>query len=824
MKFFFALYMAISSIAMYAQPKASYDLKTGSISGRVIDSSLTQPLPYVNIIVKDNSGNVLTGSISAEDGTFSIKKIPEGTVTVDISYMGFKQITKTIVLGENNYKVDLGDIMLVENTEGLDEVLVVAEVSTIQQKVDRKVINIGKDLTTAGPTAADIFNNLPSINVDQQTGQISMRGNQNVQVMVDGKLTNIPPDQLLKQIPSTSIKQIELITNPSAKYNPDGMSGIINIILYKNANVGFNGNLNVGLGYEIEPKFNSSIDMNYRNGKLNFYGSWGNNISDNVTDGIISQPEVSTSQTFNFLDSQQSNLYKLGVDFYLNDNNTISLFTNQNNYDGNTLGVTEIFVQTIEDNGQVQTLNNLSENRSSQYNFDYKVNFGREGQSLELEVDYNIFDNTIETYNVFNGENVRPNFDEFTDVDRNRTTINLDYETPLSKTSKIEAGAQARIFDNTVNYSSDGRVQSNDGDYIPTSTFYDYSRDIYSIYASYSDTKDKWTYQLGLRAETVNVETLAIETDLTTGNNTNLPFKNDYIGIYPSVFVTFNPSEKNGYQFSYSRRVDRPGVGQVNPIPEWNTPLISQFGNQELLPQFTNSLEVNYTRQFEKGSLTAGVFYRIIEDEINQAVLIDRANLGTGRIILTYDNFDTTSAYGFELSGNYALTKWWNFNASFDLYAQTQKGFAETLDPTIPDPTENDISVDEVQVDNIIYNLRIFNNFKVSNKVSFSLFGLYRGKNKGLQFEMEPMYFVNAGFRYNFLEDNRATFSLNFNNIFDTQEIAITGERPFLQTANFAPEFSTIYGSLSYRFGGGKYRAKSRKQRDNDEKSGGGFL
>ena len=349
-------------------------------------------------------------------------------------------------------------------------------------------------------------------------------------------------------------------------------------------------------------------------------------------------------------------------------------------------------------------------------------------------------------------------------------------------------------------------------------------RDIYSLYASYGNNQEKWTYQIGLRAETVSVETLAEETDLSTGERTEYPFKNDYIGIYPSVFVTFNPSEKNGYQFSYSRRVDRPGVGQVNPIPEWNTPLISQFGNQELLPQFTNSLEVNYIRQFEKGSVTGGVFYRIIEDEINQAVLIDRANLGTGRIILTWENFDTTSAYGLELSGNYRPTKWWNFNASFDLYSQSQKGFAETLDPTIPDPEEDDIVVEEVEVTNVIYNLRMFNNFKVSEKVSFSLFGLYRGRNKGLQFEMAPMYFVNAGFRYNFLSDNRATFSLNFNNILNTQEIAITGQRPFLQEAMFQPEFSTIYGSLSYRFGGGKYRAKSRKRRDNDEKSGGGFL
>ncbi|MEM1001925.1 MAG: outer membrane beta-barrel protein, partial [Bacteroidota bacterium] len=731
MKFFIALCMAISSIAMYAQPSADYNVKTGSVSGRVIDSLLTEPLPYVNVIIKDQAGNTITGAITADDGTFLIKKIPEGNIIVEISYMGYQLVSKPLVLGKNNYKIELGDVMLIESTEGLDEVLVVAEVSTIQQKVDRKVINIGKDLTTAGPTAADIFNNIPSINVDQQTGQISMRGNQNVQVMVDGKLTNIAPEQLLRQIPSTSIKQIELITNPSAKYNPDGMSGIINIILYKNVNVGFNGNINVGLGYEIEPKFNSSIDMNYRNGKLNFFGNYGNNISDNATEGIISQPEVNTSQTFDFLDSQQSHLYKLGVDYYINEKNTVSFFTNQNIFDGKTLGVTEIFFQTVNEDGQIQTLSNVSDNTTSQYNLDYKLEFGREGQNIELEVDYNLFDNSIETQNIFQGEGVRPNFDEFTDVERDRTTINLDYVIPLSESAKLEAGAQARIFNNTIDYSSDGRVLSEEGNYIPTSTFYDYSRDIYSIYASYGKTLEKWTYQIGLRAETVDVETLATETDLTTGEVTNTPFTNDYIGIYPSVFLTYNPSEKNGYQFSYSRRVDRPGVGQVNPIPEWNTPLISQFGNQELLPQFTNSLEVNYTRQFEKGSLTAGVFYRMIEDEISQAVLIDRANLGTGRIILTWDNFDTTSAYGLELSGNYELTKWWNFNASFDLYAQTQKGFAENLDPTIENPTENDIIVDEVEVDNVIYNIRMFNNFKVSEKVSFSLFGLYRGRNVG---------------------------------------------------------------------------------------------
>ena len=282
MKHYLMMFALLFSIAAFPQPNSNSDIKNGSIAGRIMDANLKQPLPYVNVIIKGKTEKVITGGITDADGIFLIGKIPEGIVLVDITYIGYKTVTKTITIGKGNYKIDLGDIMLTEDTESLDEVTVVAEISTIQQKVDRKVINVGKDLTTSGPTASDIMNNIPSVNIDQQTGAIALRGNQNVQVMVDGKLSNIPAAQLLKQIPSTSIKQIELITNPSAKYNPEGMSGIINIILHKNANIGFNGNLNVGLTYEIEPKFNSSIDMNYRNGKFNLYGSYGNNIADNI--------------------------------------------------------------------------------------------------------------------------------------------------------------------------------------------------------------------------------------------------------------------------------------------------------------------------------------------------------------------------------------------------------------------------------------------------------------------------------------------------------------------------------------------------------------
>ncbi|WP_339894857.1 TonB-dependent receptor [uncultured Algibacter sp.] len=795
--------------------------KTGTISGKVLDATLKEPLPYVNIIIKNTSGKILTGGITLDDGTFEIKKIIEGNIIVSVQYIGYKTYNKEVNIGKGNYKVNLGNIFLEEKVEDLDEITVIAEVSTIQQKVDRKIINIGKDLAELG-TASELMTAVPSVSVDAQTGDISLRGNQNVRVMVDGKYSNIPTAQLLQQIPSTSIKQIELITNPSAKYNPEGMSGIINIVLHKNTMIGFNGNFNAGVRHQIEAKFNSSLDLNYRNGKFNIYGSYGNSIAKKQNNGLINQIANNSFQTLSLFDNDKSHLFKVGVDLYLSDKNTISVFTNQNIFNGKNLATSNfVFIENMSNN-QIQINDGLRENNSSQYNFDYKLDFDKKGHNIELEIDYNIFDNTIETDNILSGLNIRPSYLELTNTDRNNTSIDLDYENPLSDKSKLELGLQARLFENKIIYESDGRVRNQSGNYIPTFTDFEYKRNIYSAYASYSKKFEKWTYQLGLIAESVNVDALANETDLTTNLETGIPFNNDYFQIYPSAFFTYTPTDKNSYQLSYSRRVDRPGVGQVNPIPRWNTPLVSDFGNQELEPQFTNSLEANYTRNLKKGSITGGVFYRFIEDEINRAVFVDKSDLTSNRIILTFDNFNNTTAYGFELSSNYKPTKWWSLNASFDLYSQTQKGIAERIDPTLINPTENDIISETVEVDNVIWNFRIFNSFKANKKLTFTAFAMYRGKDTGLNFEVDPMYFVNLGARYSFLEDNRATFSLSFNDVFDTQKIAVVSERPFLQTAKFSPEFRTVSANISYRFGDGKYRAKSRKRRDNNEKSGGG--
>ena len=284
---------------------------------------------------------------------------------------------------------------------------------------------------------------------------------------------------------------------------------------------------------------------------------------------------------------------------------------------------------------------------------------------------------------------------------------------------------------------------------------------------------------------------------------------------------TYNPSEKNQYQLSYSRRVDRPGIQQVNPIREWSTPLISSFGNTQLEPQFTNSLEVNYTRKLKKGSVTSGVFYRAISDEINRAVFVDRIDLS--KVILTHANFSNTNAYGFEISGNYKPFTWWNFNTSFDIFSQEQKGLSERLNNSSNNPTTNDIVTTTVEVQNTVWNFRMNNNFKATKQLTFSLFASYRGANKDLQFDVEPMYFVNIGARYSFAKD-KATVSINYNDIFNTMRFAFESERPYTQLGEFTWESNTIFVGLSYRFGGDKFKAKSRKRRDTNEKSGGGVF
>jgi len=816
---FILLITAANSSAQLAKSNLP---KPGVITGKVIDNATKQVLPYVNIVVRDLDKKIITGGITDDNGLFSIKDLPKGKSIVELQFIGYTTYSKEIEITNKAKEVNLGIIALNEDSASLDEIVVRAETSTVVQKVDRKVINVGKDLTAAGTTASELLNNVQSVSVDTQTGAISLRGNANVRVLVDGRPTNIPAAQLLRQIPSTSIKSVELITNPSAKYNPDGMSGIINIILNKNANLGFNGSVDTGVTAGHYVRYNASTNMNYKKGKVNFFMNFGHNSGENYNFGFVERPNVNR-QEFVFKNDNNSNLIKLGADIYLNDKNTLSLYTTQNWFTGLANGRSLV----LDSNGNTlinapNTQDNTSPTET--YNLNYKLDFAKKGHNLELEATYsntdatNILDNlnllqqaSDFDYGVFNyGNNINN--------DRNNTQINLDYTNPISEKGKLELGLEFR-GDKTDNinvtnqeiYTFDTNNTINGTEELGSSDFI-FDRNIYSAYASYGTSYKKLTMQLGARFENFLIDgTFKRYND---ENRTSLrdtqTVSQNLFNLYPSAFFTYSASDKNQYQLSYSRRIDRPGIQQVNPIREWSTPYIISIGNANLRPQFTNSFELNYTRQIKGGNLSFGTFYRKIDDVISRITNEDPANPGVGQI-LSFTNFSDTDAYGIEFSANFKVNKWWSVNSSMDFYSQEQLG---TVDNTNVNPQQ-------ISVQNNVFNARISNSFTATKNLRFQLFSMYRGPQKDIQWDVENMWMINMGASWTVLK-GKGTVNVRVNDIFQGMKFAFNSENPFVQNGQFNWESRTTFLGFNYRFGGGKNKAKSRRQRENREKDGGG--
>jgi outer membrane receptor protein involved in Fe transport len=763
----------------------------GIISGKVTNKATNQPVQYASVVIKD-AGKVITGIVADENGNFLIKNLELKKFTLEVEFIGYKKYATNFELSSAK-KSSTIDILLEEEATELQSVDIVKEHSIIEQKTDRKIINVGKDLLSAGATAAEIMNNIPSVSVDPQTNAVSLRGNSNVRVFVDGKPSNVDPSQLLQQIPATSIKQIELITNPSAKYNPEGMSGIINIVLNKNAKIGFNGSVNTGVTMGETPKSNSSFDMNYRNGKVNMYGNYGLTNGKHHNHGQIEtlEPNEENMQKFDFTDDSSSHLAKIGLDFYLNDTNTISVYTIQNisKEDGHSQVIVDFPHPTIPGETDPtkhidQLFDSKNKNYTQTYNLDYKKKFKKEGHLLEFEGNYSNNDDTENS--VFSD----PKTNDVTNKGEN-VLLNLDYTNPLTETIKLEAGLETRIENTKNNFLEIGGKNYNSS--------FNYERKIYSAYTTIAKQWEKWNAQVGVRFEKYNADALFKKTNEPDG-----PFNDDLFTVYPSGFLTYTPNDNDSFNFSVSKRVDRPSISQVNPIRQWSTPLIDSEGNPELNPQFTNSVELNYTRKIKIGSITSGVFYRQINDEISRTVFENPND--PERQILSYSNMGDNNAYGVEVSGNLDFTKWYTANISFDAYNKKTKGYVE---------------LDYIEVDVTTFNSRISNTFKANKNLRFQLTGMYRGEDLNLQFLRKPMWRVDLGSSLTVLKGS-GTITARVSDLFDSMHFAFDATKPKLQTGEFHWESQTAYVGFNYRFGAGKNKAIERKARDKNETQGGG--
>ena len=790
----------------------------GVINGKIIDKNTKQPVPYVNVSVMEDN-KIITGGLTQENGNFTIKGLALKKYTVEIQFIGYKKITQEVTLSESNKTANLNTIAIEEEAVQLAGVEIVKERSTIEQKIDRKVVNVGKDLIASGNTASEILNNVPTVSVDPQTKELSLRGNSNVRVLIDGKPSNIDAAQLLQQIPSSSIKQIELITNPSAKYNPEGMSGIINIILHKNSQEGFNGSINSGVTFGITPKTNSALNLNYKVGKVNFYTNYGLNHGKNANEGYINsyRPLFENKQEFGGDNLNTSHLVKLGMDYYIDEKNTISFYTNQNIVNGSGDGYTNINYSSLLLRDSQQLSDSETDNYTQTYDLAYKHDFAKKGETLDFQANFSNTDSPENSDYIFN--QVNPTSTRVTTNDIERDTdylqINLDYVNPLSETVKLEVGAETRIQKITNNFDETISEPSESYNRVGNSNFV-FTRNIHSFYTNIGKQWKKWSVQAGVRLEQYEIdgdfENVVTSTTPSENINDQSTIEDDIFAIYPSLFFNYKASDKDSFNFNFSRRVDRPSIGQISPIREWTTPLVESRGNPALEPQFTNSFEVNYTRTTKIGSVTAGVFYRQINDEIGRVIYKNPDNVNQD--IISYDNFDDNNTVGTEISANLKLATWWSVNASSDAYFRTVKGTVQNANTQAQERAEADV---------VAFNIRMNHNFVATKKLRFNLFAMYRGRDLGLQFEREPMYRMDIGSTYTILK-GKGSITARFNDVFETMNFAFDGNIPYRQTGAFYWESQTFYVGFNYMFGGGKNSAMQRKQRDQNETQGSGGL
>ncbi len=790
MKNRYLLFLLFIVVKFYAQ--------NGEIKGKVIDEKSKKAIPYVSIVCKNIKQEIITGNISDKRGSFKVKKLPLGNLILEIQSVGYKTIKKKVNLSATTAKINLGTIVLEESNTTLDTVEVTGEKAVFVQKIDKKIYNVDKDLNAAGTNALQLFQNIPSLDVDPVNGTVSMRGS-NVTILVDGRPSNLDNDQLLKQIRSNSIKQVELITNPSSKYNPEGKSGLINIVLKKNTQIGFNGTVSAGVEHSKNTRPDFFFQANYKTGNVNFYGNYSYDFGDYATIFSYDRLDIDLFQNLDFLSKPNNHNFRIGADITFDENNTLSVFTSQgfNPYEFETK------TTILENDLLISNSSYFSDYglNDQTYNIGYLRNLDEKGQQLEFEVNYSTYGEPEEAKNTdLLNDNSILNFNSSIAHTRKLWLINLDYTKPLQD-GKLELGLEYRKRDivNTIN--TNQQIQINPTTIQPFgNTDLTYQRDIFSGYVNFNKTFGKFSFQSGLRLEQLQLD--AFFTNPTQGNS---DIKQDVFSIYPTLFLMYEVTKDDTFQVSYSRRVGRPSIYHVYSILEFYSPLTVSVGNPNLRQEFTNSVEFNYTKNFKKGFLSLGTFYRRTNDHIGSLVQSDPLN--PDRQSRTFINYEYADNFGMDVSGRYKPLKWWSISPSLETYVQQSQGF---LNNRLENVTNTNIKS------------RISNSFTVSKKISFQLDAIHRGKNVTIQRTVAPYTYFSLSSRLSLFNGN-GSLNIRVNDIFDSLNFNIISNNPFPQDINYDLELDLIYVGFTYNFGSGKNRERERKQRDDNEKQKGLF-
>jgi outer membrane receptor protein involved in Fe transport len=805
-----SLITIISATAFAQQPGGRQMPSIGVLTGRVLDNITNNPVEYANItLIRSRDTSAVSGGISNSEGYFDLRDLPLGRFEVRVEFMGYESLVIDDVRLSPRESVEehMGDIHLEPATLEGNSVEVTGERSLMTLTIDKRIFNVEKSLTSEGHSAIEVLEQIPSVDVDMD-GVISLRGSSNVKILIDGKPSGLSDEDnsaFLEQIPSSTIDNVEIITNPSAKYDPDGMSGIINVVLKQNRLKGLTGT--VGSGYADPERYNVNGQLNFRNKKWNIssmlayrtdirnvggtnymttFDSLGNtlNILDQLSDGFRDfnsfTGRFNTSYSFN-----PKNEISAGIMLSQRDRN----FQEQISYESG-----------LAANNLIPLYQRLakSDNNSESitYTLGWDKSFSKEGQDLTFNFrdtqnqTNETGDHTQDGY--FNHPDSSEVQETTRDDERSTRTIELDYTHPLSEGRKIEMGLKS-IQTHMDNYFSSVSQTNTDSiwfDDADLNTHFLFDEDIYAGYVTYSQKIGLLGFQGGLRFEQARTES-DIFVDST--------FVNEYQSVFPSAHLNYTLAPQKDVQVSYSRRINRPRVRSVVPITNYYDPLNIRTGNPELLPEYIDSYELNYS-QFSKGiSFNTGIYYRQINDLMRRYKELEVID-GQTVSITTFRNFDTGHSYGAEGMINAKAGE------------KLKLMLSGNVTHTIIDETGLEA---DINTSSFGYFLRGTATYSPLPSTDVQLFTMYRSPREIAQGSMSDMLFANLSVKHRFM-DNKASLSLQVSDLFDSRRFEynlITDA--FEQTRERT--FSNRYLKLNFSYKFGKF-VDTQRQRG----SGGG--
>lgn len=784
---------------------------SGSVSGIIVNSTSLDPVEYAYVFLnKDADSVIASGAITDTLGRFKIEKVPYGKYYLSVTLIGLKpQKISNIFVGPKNPDKILDTIKLVPNSSTLGTVEIKDKKNEVEFSLDKKVINVEKNLVSTGGTAVDVMQTIPSVTVDID-GNVSMRGSSNIIVLIDGKpsgLTGMSRSAVLEQIPASSIESIEIISNPSAKYDPDGMSGIINIILKKKKERGYHGIFTVNAG--TGDKYSGSIALNYSKGLFNFFASYDGR--SNHSKGMSSTDRhkfsngADTATIMRSTSSRKgfSHDIKLGTDIYFNSKNTLTLscLYGYSKDDHNDFSRSRMFIlpDTLLDFFHETGFEGNNE-KSFDYAIDYVKNFQKKGESLTADATFSTSheietgDNTIQYFlsDTITPMNDTPDLQHtVTDDKNNVATFQADFTYPFSKESQFEAGEKSiirSIDDDYVfeqfNYATNEFLNDS-----TLSNHFLYDEQIHAAYSTYSNTIGIFEFEAGLRFEQALTK--------STLKNTNQKFSKNYRSLFPTLHLNLNLKNDNSIQLSYSRRVNRPGYWQLNPFVEIGAPGFYRSGNPYLKPEYIDSYELGHMKYWDKTSLNSSVFYKQINDAIQRRITY----VGTDQYMKP-ENISTGTSYGLEFIVSQTFTKWWKATGTFSYFKTIMKG------------TETNGS--DLTNSNYSWTAKLNSTMTLPKNLSIQLTANYRGPMATIQGSMNAMYSADLAMKKDILK-KKANISLRVSDLFNTQKFDMqsSGDNFTLHSIR-RRDSRTLYLGFTYKLNS-TAKSKDKRSFDNED-------